>query len=803
MKNLSYIIAAFLILVFIFNELPTAQACGPFSADPLFSFTKHGDYPLKDFTGGKVGIPSETYGRMSLFVFYRQLNNLPFSQAEQKQVVEALSRRIGTHILDGESAGRAPQTGADAGSTESKDYFAEWKTARAKISGTGETKINTEKYMPDSYQSFDNCLPAAFETAAGTLEARTAKYGAGEDVKEWLRGQDAVFSNCSEVGATLPAPAGENFPEWLAQDRAYQTAAAFFYAGKFAEARAAFEQIANDKNSVWNQTARFLIPRTFIRESSLIENADSIYTEEGKIKQSEIDKQKAALLETAEPLLQSILTDASMREFQASAQRLHNLVAYRMHKPERHKILAEKLSKAAENPDIFNDLTDYVWLLDRIETAAKETGASIDETEAKNRGGSYDYNYRIKLRDVPAAVRADDLTDWLITYQAADGFAHAFDQWKQSGKTHWLVAALVHAPKDALQAARLIKEADKIANNSPAYPTARYHQIRLLSETENRTEAKQKLDAILAKDFNGLTVSAQNKFLSQRMILAENLEEFLKYAQRRSVTFIWSDDGNETGDNMKENTELSPWIKRTMFDYDAASFLNEKAPLPVLRQAAHSSQLPEHLKKFFVVAVWTRAFLLENQALEKEFTPLMAQYAKEFAPLFSKYASAENAVEREAAALKMVLSYPKIDTQIPAGYGRENSTATVIDSIRGNWWCNEVENDYTRSLKPKQYPNFFKEAEARQAETEQAKLRAVGSSATFLAKRAVEFATRHPAHALTPEILHLGVRATRYGCQNAQTLTFSKQAFQILHKQFPNSEWTKKTPYYFGNTSQY
>ncbi|MEJ7700968.1 MAG: hypothetical protein WKF71_15175 [Pyrinomonadaceae bacterium] len=41
------------------------------------------------------------------------------------------------------------------------------------------------------------------------------------------------------------------------------------------------------------------------------------------------------------------------------------------------------------------------------------------------------------------------------------------------------------------------------------------------------------------------------------MILAENLEEFLKYAQRRSVTFIWSDDGNETGDNMKENTELS------------------------------------------------------------------------------------------------------------------------------------------------------------------------------------------------------------------------------------------------------
>ncbi len=66
----------------------------------------------------------------------------------------------------------------------------------------------------------------------------------------------------------------------------------------------------------------------------------------------------------------------------------------------------------------------------------------------------------------------------------------------------------------------------------------------------------------------------------------------------------------------------------------------------------------------------------------------MAQYAKEFAPLFSKYANAENANEREASALKMILSYPKIDTEIPVGYERENSTATEIDSIRGNWWCN-------------------------------------------------------------------------------------------------------------------
>ncbi|MEJ7700964.1 MAG: hypothetical protein WKF71_15155 [Pyrinomonadaceae bacterium] len=62
-----------------------------------------------------------------------------------------------------------------------------------------------------------------------------------------------IFPTARKSARRCPPRAGENSPEWLAQDRAYQTAAALFYAGKFAEARAAFEQIANDKNSVWNQ----------------------------------------------------------------------------------------------------------------------------------------------------------------------------------------------------------------------------------------------------------------------------------------------------------------------------------------------------------------------------------------------------------------------------------------------------------------------------------------------------------------------------------------------------------------------
>jgi hypothetical protein len=237
------------------------------------------------------------------------------------------------------------------------------------------------------------------------------------------------------------------------------------------------------------------------------------------------------------------------------------------------------------------------------------------------------------------------------------------------------------------------------------------------------------------------------------------------------------------------------------------AFLDEKVPLSVLREAALSSRLPEHLKKFLVVAVWTRAFILGNQAVEREFTPLMSRYAKEFAPLFAKYVSAANGTNREAAAMITILRYPVIEPYVPTGFGREDSNPGDIDSIRGNWWCNEIESDKGISSYdhedfeyPPVYPNFLTAAQKTAAEREQRQLISSGNSATFLARRAVEFANKNPKHPQTPEILHLAVRSTRYGCTDEETLKFSKQAFDILHKRYPNSPWTKKTPYFFGQT---
>ena len=243
-----------------------------------------------------------------------------------------------------------------------------------------------------------------------------------------------------------------------------------------------------------------------------------------------------------------------------------------------------------------------------------------------------------------------------------------------------------------------------------------------------------------------------------------------------------------------------------MFDDDAAAFINEKMPLSIMREAALSPQLPDYLKKFLISAVWTRAVLLGNQQIEREFAPLMLRSVKEFSPVFSKYEAAANPVDREAAALLVILNYPVIQPYVPVGFGRENSLPTSIDSIRGNWWCAEAENkkdnDYGSYnhydfVYPKTYPSFLTNEQIAEATREQSQIQASGNSATSLARRAVEFANRNPNFPQTPEILHLAVRSTRYGCTDADTEKYSKAAFTILHKNYPKSPWTEKTPYWF------
>lgn len=793
-----FCISSLLVFVLLYGNIFTVLACGPFTVEPIFQFTKHGSYPLNDFAAGKTGAVPNSYGRISLFVFYRHLNDLHFTKTEQEQVVAAMNHRIGTRWQENESA---ESSKPDAQKPTEQDYLNKWLKSRSKII-PADPKIETDKSIPESYQYFTNCLGDSFNTAAKTLDERIAKYGISGDVKTWVAGQDAVFSNCSDEGK-IPVALSSGSPEWLQKDRQYQIAAALLYASKIPESRSSFEAIAADENSVWNSTAKYVVARTYIREASFMGGSD-----DAEPSNENYELKRKELLANADAQLKKVLADPSMKSFHASAQRLINLIKYRADPLKRRAELGLRLAEKNEDTNIYNDLTDYIWLLDQTESEASTVGPERDQKEAEASGSGnkdeYSYDYQLKLRDIPSDRRDDDLTDWLYTYQSADGFTHSLDKWKETGKQHWLVAAISKASKDDAQMGELIADAAKVKMGAAAYSTLRFHQIRLLIDADRRTEARTLTDEVLSGNFASFPVSTQNQFYSQRMVLAENLDEFLKYAQRKPATFVWSDDGNEQGDDLSDMKEVKPWANRTMFDYDAVAFFNEKMPLSLLADAAVNANVPEHLKSFLVSAVWTRAVVLGDKVVENRFAPLMTKYNKEFAPEISAYAAARTPLDSEARAMMVILKYPVIQPYVPVGMGRGTTEIKDIDSIRGNWWCapDSIDETYSRYdhydfQYPNAYPTFLTARQIAVGEAEYKKMQEAGDSATYLARKAVQFANAHSRYRDVPEMLHLAVRSTRYGCTDENTETFSKQAFDILHKSFPRSVWTKRTPYWF------
>lgn len=765
----------FIVAMLVGNTTP-AFACGPFILDVVFSLKSHPDLPLDGYTGGEIGIVPASYGPMSLVLFYRQLNGMSLSASEKVQAINAFEKKI-FYLPGSEDPTKPIERDMQADSAETI-----WFKARAKV--TGE-KVEIENDKRSGYVYYINCLPDAFRNAAKTLDDRVAKNGISDDTKEWVKGQDAVFANCSE-DAAAPSELTTG-PEWLRRDRAYQIAAALLYQGKNAQARTAFETIAQDNSSPWNKTSRFVAARTFIREASLLPMPES----------GEPDPQAEAtrreLLRKGVEHLDNIIEDNTMSEFHASAVRLLGLAKFRMTPNERRQELGNILTTKTNNTNFYNDFYDYSLFISRFQSTAEDAGRTRESAEAEKAGKEYDWNYKLKLRDVPEEAMLDNLSNWIFTYKAADGLDRALENWKTNKALPWFVAAISKATADSPATHELLVEAERIQPGSPAFATVRFHQIRLLTATGKIDAAKKKFDEV--GDIRKMPVSSQNSFLALRTVFATGLDDYLKYAQRKPAIFSWGDDDREEPAEIEG--KLADWKDRAMFDADAALFLNERVPLSVLKQAAVNEQLPAHLRRMLVIATWTRAFVLKNTAVEREFAPLVASHTKTDMPQFGTYATATRPVEREATALLAILRNPVVQPYVETGYGREDSSPAEIDSIRGNWWCGENHSDKSGIA----FPAFLTAQQTAAAKTEKDQLIALGESATALTRRTIEFATKNPTHPKTPELLHLAVRSTRYGCTDDNTGKFSKQAFDILHTRYKTSPWTKQTPYWFGGTS--
>ena len=724
-------------------------ACGPFFSDAIFVFTKHPDFPLENFAAGKFGVINKSWARSYLVVVYRSLSGNPLSDREAAAMKRLWDERLNN-------------------SSESSDdsWKQKWNEAR-KTAGAPEVKdieVYRNREKPHEYESFLNCQPDAFVNAANLLNERVKLFGAGSpQVNAWLAAQDTVFANCKE-GKHIPEPAGSSDETAVRADRAYQTAAANFYSTNFDEATQQFEAIARDQQSPYRIIAPYMAARSVLRKGSFAEK----------------EAEGRPFLIDAENRLSTILKDNSLKLSHHAAGRLFNLARLRAHPEEKLHELARLIMKKDTREDLKQNVWDYTVLLDRYL-----------EVETNS-------------RQLPASLKSDDLTDWIMTFEgdidASD--VHALERWRQTKSLPWLVAAMANANGKQPALNELLLAAAQVDHTASAYPTIAFHSVRLLKETNRLAEARTMLDKILANERPQLTASAVNEFLSQRMMLARNLEEFLQNAPRAPAGFSDNYDGREIPDDEKDAGQTANRAK-SFFAMDAANIFNKATPLAMMKDSARSRILPANLRRDVSQAAFVRAALLDDHEVAIQAAASLEAELPEVKEFLAAYRKALTPDARRFAAAFLSLKFPGLRPFVSNGVGR-TTAVDDIDSYRDNYWCTEPpvplggapSGDEQSKSRPVETPDFLSGSKAL-ADHQYAALQALGTAPNYLCRIAIEWAQKNPNDPRAPEALHLAVRSTRYGCTDKDTGRWSKAAFDLLHSRYPNTTWANNTKYWF------
>ena len=763
------VFAVLLATTLVVPALPT-MACGPDLSPPTFIENEHPDWPPDAYADGKLGVILPSYTESYLVIAFRYFSGKPPSGLERRQFVALWS-----HYHQNDDGLPGQESPAES---EWDDAQQEWQQMiQLKVPDSPQMSAAGHFMMvnlPQTYESYDNCLADSYRTAAKTLRARVQQFGAKSPaVRSWLEAQIVVFQNCKGGGTSIPAEARSDLPPMIRADRDYQIAAANFYAGNWDEAEKRFVAIADDPASPWRATAALVAARCEIRKGLLGTNDSEAWTKG---------------LSNADQQLKKIIADPESASVKSGAEQLRGFVEFRLTPDDRLIELSESLAKGASPETFGQDVDDYTKLVQRRGPIFART-ASLREKSA--------------------------MTDWVMSFRFGDE-TRMITRWQNTHSLPWLVAALTVAKSDTPQLPLLMDAAAKVPSSSPAYLTVAFQRDRLLAETGQQVQARQNIDKILDLPQSRIPISSKNQFLALRMKLSQNLDEFLRFAPRMAA---------DPGGLFPQFNSRQAAMKEPLFDGDAAITLTETMPLNVMMDAARSTVLPPPLRQHVAVAAWTRAIILRNDSAAQQIAPVLVDLAPQLKAGFAPYSSAEDEKSREFAAIFILLKTPGSRPFVGTGDSRKPwftpEGLGEIDSLRDNWWCSmtprtggspaynqaNLYQNFNPGFSEPMYqiypdrkipePAFLTSKDGEVAQNEWAVLAGLPAGPDWLAQETIAWAKAQPEDPRIPEALHLVVHATRYGCRDAKTADYSKQAFTLLHSQYPKNEWTARTPYWF------
>lgn len=700
---------------------------------------------LPQYAAGNLGVLSSSYWRVYLYLAYQAAKGRGLTPAQVASL----------HVWDwhvGEG-----HTAWDYVGNAEKNGSGEWFKARTPLAVQAGLPAESEVRITGSedWGSYVNCHPDAFRRAAATAKAR-AQLGPGGKpdhwFKAWLEGQDAVFANCGFTGGpsspVLPPAIPENAPAWLKADRAYQEAAANFYSGNLEAARRHFQAVAQDANSPWQPLGAYLAARCLIRMATLQREGAG-------------DNRIARFRQAREEL-------EALAPSYAPARQMMLLIDARLDPAAQVKVLARRLEQEPFSAETPRMLSDYLLLLDKLPRnemiEAREPLTAWIGTMQGDSFGWYDSsdNPEVKERRKLALE---------VTRQ----------QWQKHGDALWLAPLLTFARPGELGEAEK-KAAAAVPAGHPLYQTMQYNLVRLAVSENRLAQADKDIDRLLASQGKAMSVATTNRFLALKMLTAGTLDGFVRAGRRVQ-------DPVERGAPI-DDAAKDP--EGTDGDFYVAVY--RYLPMASLKALyAHPGLLPAS-KVELREAIFTRALIANDEATALSLLDSVAEGRKTTAHLYARYRKAASGAERKLAAALILVNTPELRPHVisNAAVGNDGNGKPVSIGER-----------------PAPAPRFLNEEQRAEGEREQQSLRQLSLRSIFLAPTLMAWASAKPNDAEAPKALHLLVASMRnespwaYAAEErlpAQTELrnkYSRQAFAMLHKLYPNSDWARKTKYYY------
>ena len=268
-------------------------------------------------------------------------------------------------------------------------------------------------------------------------------------------------------------------------------------------------------------------------------------------------------------------------------------------------------------------------------------------------------------------------------------------------------------------------------------------------------------------------------------------------------------------------------IMGTRYENRAGLPLFERLSVSALARLAAREEVPAEYRTLFARVAWTRLYAT-GRPIPRALDLLMRSLHPE---VTRGWLSAPGAGAADPRLLLDVLRSPGLNivmTRLDPGYADPSSPGlTRIDiwaHSDNNWWCrwqaerhrqafaealhreflddwNAEEDDKEVARAPRRLRTVLRQSwlwRSRASRAEQQGLAGIDCAPKRLAEGAVRWASAPLRDPGQDEALALAVRATRYGCQRQGGHgAYSKAAFALLRRRFPQSPAAKRTPYWF------